>query len=172
MFSSSINGAEFRNLIKSQLNMSRQIGVSLSHSMLLSLCDVQVALSPESEKWGAALMFWTASVHVSLVENHVGVCDISDDLLEFCYKICSALFLLSKNIIKTFYLFSGNVIDRAQLWRSASFCCKTKAETLQRQRSNSHSFCWVKKLSVKGSFRKHWSRVEGRWLWTSLMCGW
>lgn len=29
-FSSSINGAEFRNLIESQLNMSRQIGVSLT----------------------------------------------------------------------------------------------------------------------------------------------
>ena len=46
----SINGAASRNPIESQLNMSRQIGVSLILWDCCDLCDVQVALWQESEK--------------------------------------------------------------------------------------------------------------------------
>lgn len=64
MFSSSINGAEFRNLMKSQLNMSRQIGVSLSHSLLPSLWCSGSSVTGIREM-RAALIFWVASVRVS-----------------------------------------------------------------------------------------------------------
>lgn len=64
MLSPSINGAEFRNLIKSQLNMSRQIGVSLSHSLLPSLWCSGSSVTGIREM-RAALILWVASVHVS-----------------------------------------------------------------------------------------------------------